>query len=458
MTQEKKEPLAPTITDAKIVKDSLSTNGLDNYSSSRSVISTHVPGFADILNNNKVKVKAKYDGSQMASADELRNFPNWYLPEDLKKVIEAVAKGYNVTPDIPTAAMFSAAGAALGKTIIGHSGNHTNHPFLWFVIVGPKALGKSKPVEFFYSPLVEADNESARRYNQELSAWKAAPKDQRGDPPMLMTRVCQNATDERVFHKLAQNGGSLAWVCDEFGTLMGGMGRYSSGGNSMMINNLLSLHTGLLFSRETVSDEALRVEAPAVTIMATTQPATIKKLMAPHLENGFFERFCYIRADRLTEVRLPSKIPDEATSTWRDHIDRLTRNHVSDVYEDYHAQEVHNNALLRWQSTSLDADDETIASIYTKANYVCCRLLPIVARLRGEEVIDRPTMLYSVDCTDFLINHQIKVYLEMRETIASQLSNKEVARFLLEKGLIPNKSQLAKFLGISKSAVTQWGL
>ncbi len=458
MTQEKKEPLAPTRTDANIVTDFQSTKGLDNYSSPRSVISTHVPGFANILNNSKIIDKPKYDASKMAPADELLNFPNWHLPEDLKEVIEYVAKGYNVTPDIPTAAMFSAAGAALGKTIKGHSGNHTNHPFLWFVIVGPKALGKSKPVEFFYSPLVEADNESARRYNQELNAWKAAPKDQRGDPPMLMTRVCQNATDERVFHKLAQNGGALAWVCDEFGTLMGGMGRYSSGGNSMMINNLLSLHTGLLFSRETVGDEALRVEAPAVTIMATTQPATIKKLMTPHLENGFFERFCYIRAHRLTEVRLPSKIPDEATRTWRDYIDRLTRNQVSDIYENNRAQEIHNNALLRWQTTSLGADDDTIASIYTKANYVCCRLLPIVARLRNENVIDAPTMLYSVDCTDFLINHQIRVYLEMRGPIESQLSKKEVGQFLLEKGLVANKSKLAGILGVSKSAVTQWGL
>jgi len=195
-----------------------------------------------------------------------------------------------------------------------------------------------------------------------------------------------------------------------------------------------------------------------VTIMATTQPATIKKLMAPHLENGFFERFCYIRAHRLTEVRLPSKIPDEATRTWRDYIDRLTRNQVSDIYENNRAQEIHNNALLRWQTTSLGEDDDTIASIYTKANYVCCRLLPIVARLRNENVIDAPTMLYSVDCTDFLINHQIRVYLEMREPIESQLSKKEVGQFLLEKGLVANKSKLAGILGVSKSAVTQWGL
>ena len=360
-------------------------------------------------------------GDTKAPTDDLKKFPTWGLPEDLQSVIKEVADGYQCDPSIVTAAIFSAAGTALGKSVVGISDNYRNYPALWFVIVGKASSGKSAPVEWVYKPLMEYEIAEFKRFDADHAKWESLPRETRGAAPRLHSRIAGNITDEKLLKKLALNEGALCWKHDEFATLLGGMGKYSNGGAGMIVGNLLSIFSGANFSKETVSGDNLMIEAPALNIISTTQPSVLKKLMIPYLQNGFFERFLYINiAGKVPEYR-PVIITDYARYTWADYIDGLRGNDVGTLHEHAAAYDIHVAAMNRWRNeerlmmdcSSGDLYEDVCCSILEKANYQLCRLSIIVARLRNEDIITAPAMQYSVDCVDYLINGQKAALLKI---------------------------------------------
>ena len=403
-------------------------------------------------------------GDTKAPADDLKEFPAWGLPDDLQSVIKEVADGYQCDPSIVTAAIFSAAGTALGKSVVGISDNYRNYPALWFVIVGKASSGKSAPVEWVYKPLMEYEIAEHNRYKAERMQWESLPRETRGEAPRLHSRIAGNITDEKLLYKLADNDGALCWKHDEFATLLGGMGKYSNGGAGMIVGNLLTIFSGGDFSKESVSGEPLMIPSPALNIISTTQPSVLKKLMTPYLQNGFFERFLYINiAGKVPEYK-PVIITDETIRIWTEYIDRLLRNNVSELKEHPKAYEIHVAAMNRWRNEerglmmmdSGDLLDDVYCSILEKTNYQLCRLSIIVSRLCGDNIISPTTMDYSVHCCDYLIKQQndalFKVlYGERRgePTLADTLGQ----LYRLKPDL--NQSELARALGTSQQYVNK---
>ena len=369
-----------------------------------------------LINSQQEPVKRQWKpgGATPPTADDLKVFPTDGLPKDLQNVIEDVAKGYQCDPSIVTAAIFSAAGTALGKSVVGISDNYRNHPALWFVIVGKASSGKSAPVEWVYKPLMEYEIAEHDRYKAEMKQWESLPREMRGGTPRLHSRIAGNITDEKLLKKLADNDGALCWKHDEFATLLGGMGKYSNGGAGMIVGSLLTIFSGVSFSKESVSDETKMIKSPALNIITTTQPSVLKKLMAPYLQNGFFERFLYINIDSKVPEYKPVIITDDTTRIWTEYIERLLRNNISKLRERPEAHDIHVAAMNRWRDEErllLEFDggnlfEDVCCSILEKANYQLCRLSIIVAMLRNENIITAPAMQYSVDCVDYLINGQ----------------------------------------------------
>lgn len=192
----------------------------------------------------------KPGGTTPPPADDLKEFPTWGLPKDLQSVIKEVADGYQCDTSIVTAAIFSAAGAALGKSVVGISDNYRNYPALWFIIVGKASSGKSAPVEWVYKPLMEYEIAEFKRFDADHAKWESLPRETRGEAPRLHSRIAGNITDEKLLKKLAVNKGALCWKHDEFATLLGGMGKYSNGGAGMIVGNLLSIFSGANFLKK----------------------------------------------------------------------------------------------------------------------------------------------------------------------------------------------------------------
>lgn len=403
-------------------------------------------------------------GDTKAPADDLKEFPVWGLPDDLQQVIKDVADGYQCDPSIVTAAIFSAAGTALGKSVVGISDNYRNHPALWFVIVGKASSGKSAPVEWVYKPLMEYEIAEHNRYKAERMQWESLPKETRGEAPRLHSRIAGNITDEKLLYKLADNEGALCWKHDEFATLLGGMGKYSNGGAGMIVGNLLTIFSGGNFSKESVSGDSLMIESPALNIITTTQPSVLKKLMTPYLQNGFFERFLYINITGKVPEYKPVIITDETKRIWTEYIDRLLRNDVRELVEHPAAYDIHVKAMNRWRNeerflmmdAGSDQYDDVCCSILEKTNYHLCRLSVIVARLRDEGIITAPAMNYSVDCCDYIIKGQKDALFKIMNgekrgepTLADTLGQ----LYRLKPDL--NQSELARALGTSQQYVNK---
>lgn len=356
----------------------------------------------------------KPGGDTKAPPAELKEFPVWGMPDNLQQVIKDVADGYQCDASIVTAAIFSAAGTALGKSIVGISDNYCNYPANWFVIVGKASSGKSAPVEWVYKPLMEYEIAEHNRYKSERMKWESLPRETRGEAPRLHSRIAGNITDEKLLYKLADNDGALCWKHDEFAALLGGMGRYSNGGAGMIVGNLLTIFSGCDFSKESVSGEPLMILSPALNIISTTQPSVLKKLMAPYLQNGFFERFLYINITGKVPEYKPVIITDETRLIWTQLVDQLLRNDVREILEHPAAHEIHVEAMNRWREEERlliefengDLYEDVCCSLLEKANYHLCRLSIIAARLNGDYIISAPVMKYSVDCVDYLLNGQ----------------------------------------------------
>lgn len=402
--------------------------------------------------------KWKPGGDTKAPTDDLKEFPIWGLPDDVQRIIKEVADGYQCDPSIVTAAILSAAGTALGKSVVGISDNYRNHPALWFVIVGKASSGKSAPVEWVYKPLMEYEIAEHNRYKAERMQWELLPKETRGEVPRLHSRIAGNITDEKLLYKLADNKGALCWKHDEFATLLGGMGKYSNGGAGMIVGNLLTIFSGGNFSKESVSGDSLMIESPALNIITTTQPSVLKKLMTPYLQNGFFERFLYINiAGKVPEYKSVI-ITDNTRRTWTEHIDRLLRNNVSELREHQAAYDIHVAAMNRWRDEErlmLDFDgglyEDVCCSLLEKANYQLCRLSIIAARLNDESIITAPVMQYSVDCVDYLLTGQKVALLKiLHGERSSEPTRGETLRQLHRLWPSLNQSALARALGYDK--------
>lgn len=411
------------------------------------------------------EAKWRPGGGTMAATEYLKQFPTWGLPEDLQQVIREVADGYQCDPSTVTATIFSAAGTALGKSIVGISDNYRNYPALWFVIVGKASCGKSAPLDWVFKPLMDYDAEAYKVYKASRIQYEAEAKESRGEPPRLLSRIAANITDEKLLYKLAENNGALCWKHDEFASLLGGLGKYSNGGASMIVGNLLSIYSGGDFTKESVSGEPLFIPSPALSIISTTQPSVLKKLMAPYLQNGFFERFLFVNIGGKVPDYKPVIISQEARRIWMEYIDGLIRNDVAEIREHAAAYDIHVAAMNRWREEERvlmeAADDgdlfaEVSCSILEKANYHLCRLSIIAARLNGDEMITAPIMQYTVDCVDYLIAGQKVALLKiLHDDKRGEPTLMETIRQLyrIKPGL--NKSALGRALGVSQAYISK---
>lgn len=417
---------------------------------------------------DKTEPKWKPGGDTIAPPNDLKAFPTWGLPKELQNVIKEVADGYQCDPSTVTASIFSAAGTALGKSIVGISDNYLNYPALWFVIVGKASSGKSAPVDWVYKPLMEYDAEAYKDYKASRIQWEGEAKESRGEPPRLRSRIAANITDEKLLYKLAENNGALCWKHDELATLLGGLGKYSNGGAGMIVGNLLSIFSGGDFTKESVNGEPLFIPSPALNIISTTQPSVLKKLMAPYLQNGFFERFLYVNIAGTVPDYKPVIISDYARNTWKLYIDLLINNDVETIQEDTNAHDIHVKAINRWreeerlmmEGSSGDKFEEVCCSILEKANYHLCRLSIIAACFNGDETINAPTMQYAVDCVDYLIIGQKVALLKiLHDDRRGEPTKAETIRQLFRHYPVltekKRKSAFARLLGVSQEYITK---
>ncbi len=460
--EEKKAAGAATGSDAKIAKNDYIAKNPTRVS--KPVRAIGLPQRVHI-NKPLLEGPTKWNPADPSTIppEDLKEFPVWGLPDKLQQFIKTIADGHQCSPSIPTAAVFSAAGTATGKSVTGRFDNYITYPANWFVIVGKASSGKTGAAERVYKPLMDYEEKAYNDYLVAREAYNSQPKDQRGEPPRLQSRIEGLMTDEKLLYKLGQNNGALCWKHGELEALFGGMGRYSKGGAGMIVGCLEDMFSHSTLQRSTIGSEPIFVKEPALNIFTTTQPVKIRQLMRPFVigRGGFFERFLYVHVTKLKERKQPTIIGDEVMAVWSDCIDRLTHLEPFTMTENEQAADLHKKAREYWEGLgdTLDEDgsdddfDDVRSSCYYKANYHVCRLAMITAILNGETVINAPAMAYAIHCTQYLLANQLfMLSLITKDDCRGQsVTMKEVCRYLMERG--KKQTEIAKFLGITRQTI-----
>ena len=425
----------------------------------RTDISTHLPGFAEAMrgttsaNTQQCQWDAMaddffndgcYNEDTTGYGDTLNTFPSNHLPEELKAVVDAVCMNRNADPAGAWASLLAVAGASLGKTCLGHFGSDTDWGALWWVLNGGPGTNKSPIVNFFISPLRMYEREAYDRYCADLEQWASIPKKDRGDEPRLRSLIADNITDEKFFMKCCDNGGAIFWAVDEFDGLINSLGQYSKNGSPAEAN-LKTMYSQEDMSRETLGGRPMLIQSPAVTILTTTQPDMLARIMRKYIDrgDGFFDRFLFVPMRTQAPTKDEPPIPDDVRRLWQSHIDRLLHNQIADIYEDDEARDVRLEAKHKWQVQCVTHEglaaqnDDTllyrVASLYPKAHYTICRLAVVVARLRGEDTITAATMSYCEAVTNYLIHQQTKTLYSIAEGHRKpQITKRDVCRWLVE--------------------------
>lgn len=452
------------------------------------VISTHLPGFAEAMRGTTSTMtqqrqwdamaddffndgEAESDNASPTGYGDMQNtFPSYHLPDELKAIVGAVCKNRNADPAGAWASLLAVAGASLGKTCLGHFGSDTDWGALWWVLDGGPGTNKSPIVKFFISPLRRYEREAYDRYCADLEQWASIPKKDRGDEPRLKSLVADNITDERFFAKCCDNGGAIFWAVDEFDGLINGLGQYSKNGSPAEAN-LKTMYSQEDISRETVGGRPMLIPSPAVTILSTTQPDMLARIMRKYIDrgDGFFDRFLFVPMRTQPPTKEEPPIPDDIRRLWQSYVDRLLHNQLADIYEDDEARAVRLEARHKWQVQCVtheglavqnsDTLFNRVASLYPKGHYTLCRLAVVVARLRDESTITAATMRYCVALTEYLLHKQINTLFDIVEAHRKPtITKKDVCRWLVdnlerEDGTRPPKAEIARFMGMSRQAL-----
>ena len=112
----------------------------------------------DVINGNRGKEK---------SSDTKSEFPIHLLPGWLQKAIKEHSESYGTPPELWAVAFLSGIAAAACKRIKITSGNYTNYPQLWIMVVGSSGTGKSEACRVAFRRLSEIDAQRYARYQEE---------------------------------------------------------------------------------------------------------------------------------------------------------------------------------------------------------------------------------------------------------------------------------------------------
>lgn len=307
----------------------------------------------------------------LSAARALPAFPTDALPTWMADQVAAVAEATQTPPDLAGCIGLAALSVAAGGRAVAQVRAGWVEPVnLYTVVVMEPSARKSpvfsamiRPIYTLEAQLREDARESIEAARVQRRAAEAAmekaektaagAEDGQRDSaiadaveaalsaaaieiPVEPKLVVDDITPERVASVLADQGGRLAILSDE-GTIFAIIaGRYSGNANT---NVFLKGYTGSQLRVDRTNRPAELVEAPALTLGLTVQPAVIDELgdTAMLRGSGFLARILYSVPESLVGHRKarPDAVPDEVAEAYHQHLHAIAHNLIRahTVYE-----------------------------------------------------------------------------------------------------------------------------
>ncbi len=218
-------------------------------------------------------------------------FPLENLPEWLQKTVKDHAEAYGTPSELWATAFLSGIAAAAGSKIKLVTGNYTNYPQLWVMIIGKSGDGKSDAGRVAFRRLGEIDKQNFVKYQSARQEWKE--NDGQGAAPRWEQLLINDTTPEALYKAMGYANNGLTLYRDELSGWFADFGRYNKSGE---IGHYLSIFDNQNFSINRKGDEPALITNPLLTIYGTIQPAVLAEVLGKNNfeTSGFAQRFMFV--------------------------------------------------------------------------------------------------------------------------------------------------------------------
>jgi hypothetical protein len=284
-------------------------------------------------------------------------FPIDCLSDDLGAYVKHVAETVQVPVDMPAMlALGVLAAASAGRAEVAIGQTHTEPLNIYFALVAGSGERKDPAVRAMRFPLEEADRalqkewriqyasaaqerKLAESHLRQLEKNAASEEDASGKkkilgeaasisaampelPPRPQVLVT-DSTPEALARTLGEQGGRIAWIDEEAGTLVEIiLGRYSKNGPDLDV--FLKAYDGGAIRANRITRESVHVDRPALTIAVTPQPVLLERIAAERelRGRGLLARFAFVIVPSLVGTRMyqDKPIPSEAREAYANRI------------------------------------------------------------------------------------------------------------------------------------------
>jgi hypothetical protein len=249
--------------------------------------------------------------------------PLTLLPPQLQEYVHAAAESLNVDVAFGLLPLLSALGSAIGnsRSILLKRG-FIQPPVIWTGIIGSSGQRKSPSIEAgcfavweHECELVRQNKQAQKAYEEELAAWEAKGRKERGakpQPPVYLTCWMDDLTLEVLADALQQNSRVLLKK-DELSHWFASFDQYRMA-KGADVARWLSLHTAVSFGLDRRTDKRrYRIRQPRVCITGGIQPRVLKRVLTEDFfERGLPARFLFAapptRRDEWSEDVIPEKL------------------------------------------------------------------------------------------------------------------------------------------------------
>jgi hypothetical protein len=269
--------------------------------------------------------------------DPVRPFPLETLPPSLRALAEQGAGALVAPVDFIATPLLVAAGAAIGDALeVELKPSWREGANLYAATVGDPGSKKSPAMTLAMRPVYRIQKRLAREYDaemaaykEELAAWEAKKKAERGpkpEPPEFRHLVTTDATTEALAPMLLASKG-LVLSKDELTGWVRGMDQFRSGGKGADRQHYLSMWSRTLIKVDRkASREPIIVPRPCLSVIGGIQPDLLPDLAdAAQREDGFVDRLLWSYPDGVLDRWTKAGISPDAISAVEADFERLYR-------------------------------------------------------------------------------------------------------------------------------------
>lgn len=259
-----------------------------------------------------------------ATADAPAAFPVDVLPSMLRALVVEGAAAMGVDPAFFGAPMLAVLAGAIGasRQVVVRAG-WTEPAILWVAIIGPSGCGKSAPLDVLLRPVREHDSElqhqnalALEQHRTALAAAKRAEGGEAPEAPRMRHALVDDVTIEALAVRLAANPKGLLLGCDELAGWFGGFDAYR-GGRGGDESKWLAAFGGRPIKVDRKAGGTLFVERPAVSVVGTSQPRVIARLLGrQQRESGLAARLLFAAPPTRAAVWTDASIGDQTLRDW----------------------------------------------------------------------------------------------------------------------------------------------